>query len=495
MSVKGGEELKAGSETARGGWRRAAAWARSRSLELSLLLSLWFLYGCAINAANLEAFNLQQAGVEALAERGQFSLEGSTLRRFQIKVYRDGDKPFGDTFIYEGRQYAAKQPGQFMAGAAIYSVLRPLGLSYSTDYLLAAALVTFFTASLVTAAAALAVFCAARELIASPPARAWPLACALAYGLATTAFAYSGVAHHDQIATGYLMIAFCLAVQLARGRFEGRGAKALLLAACAGLLLGLAVTTSMLTAVLACVVGLYLVASCGRSALVPSLAGAAVGIAPLLIYNALAFGNPLLLANVAGGYTDTYLRLDLDDLPGKVSIYASNLTAYAPVFWAGLLGLAFFPRGARRERLVVVAVVAALSVQVLNIDSDGGCQYGPRYLLPGMPFACLGLAGFAHLRAGASRLAALVVVIPAASFSLFVNAVGAFCGAMYCTPEVFAPRHYISTLARGEWPALPLAAWLALPLAASAAWLARVAFKRGVTATEEKIELTSGSAL
>lgn len=482
MSGKVGDE--ANHARGRGAsWRRAARWARSRSLELSLLLSLWCLYGFAINAANLDAFNLQQAGVEALAERGQLSLEGSTLHRFRIKVYRDGDKPFGDTFHYSGRQYAAKQPGQFMAGAGVYSLLRLLGVSYSRDYLLAAALVTFFTASLVTAAAALAVFCAARELTGSPTARVWPLACALAYGLATTAFAYSGIAHHDQMASGYLALAFCLAVKLARGRVEGRGARAT--AVCAGLLLGLAVTTSMLTAGPACLVGLYLVVSGGRAAVAPALMGAVAGIAPLLVYNALAFGHPLLMANVAGGYTDTYLRLDLEDLPGKARLYASALNAYAPVFWAGLLGLAFFRRGAGRERLLVLGVVSVLAVQVLNIDSGGGCQYGPRYLLPAMPFVCLGLAGYARLDAVASRLAALVIIVPVALFSLFVNAVGAFHGAMYCTPEVFAPRHYLSALGRGEWPMLPLAAWLALPLAASAVWLVLAASRREAQAPEK----------
>jgi len=49
------------------------------------------------------------------------SLEGSETPQFKIKVYyyEDG-RPFGDTFMYNGRQYAAKQPGQFMAGAVVY---------------------------------------------------------------------------------------------------------------------------------------------------------------------------------------------------------------------------------------------------------------------------------------------------------------------------------------------------------------------------------------
>src|SRR6185437_11506594 len=46
-------------------------------LELSLFLFVWSVCGVAINSANLSAFNLQQAGIEAMVERKQFSLEGS----------------------------------------------------------------------------------------------------------------------------------------------------------------------------------------------------------------------------------------------------------------------------------------------------------------------------------------------------------------------------------------------------------------------------------
>ena len=136
---------------------------RLRLLELSLFLFVWSVYGVAINSANLNAFNLQQAGIEAMVERRQFSLEGSATPQFQIKVYYyDGGRPFGDTFMYNGRQYAAKQPGQFMAGAIVYFFLRLLGLSYLSNYTLTSALVSFFTSSLATAAAALAVFRIAR---------------------------------------------------------------------------------------------------------------------------------------------------------------------------------------------------------------------------------------------------------------------------------------------------------------------------------------------
>src|SRR5439155_27036693 len=82
--------------------------------SLFLFLSLWFIYGFLINSDNLKAFGLQQLGVEAIGERGHFYLEGSRSAQLQ---------PAGDTFSHGGHIYAAKQPGQFMAGAIAYFFL------------------------------------------------------------------------------------------------------------------------------------------------------------------------------------------------------------------------------------------------------------------------------------------------------------------------------------------------------------------------------------
>src|SRR5205823_13035463 len=125
-------------------------------LEWLLFLTLWLTYGVVINSRNLEAFGLQQAGVEAYVERRHLYLEGSSVERLHVQ-------PVVDAFLYEGHIYPAKQPGQFMAGACAYFPLHAAGLSYAADYLLTAALVTLLTASLVTAASAVAVFRLARE--------------------------------------------------------------------------------------------------------------------------------------------------------------------------------------------------------------------------------------------------------------------------------------------------------------------------------------------
>jgi hypothetical protein len=428
-----------------------------------LFLTLWLAYGVAVNTGNLEAFNLQHAGVEAYVERGQFHLGGSGLRRFQFE-------PVVDVFLYDGRLYAAKQPGQFMAGAAVYFLLRRLGLSYSGNYLLTAALVTFFTSSLVTAAAGLAVFRLARELTPGGPALFWPLLSALAYGLGSTAFAYSGVAWHDSLAAGYLTIALYLVVRLPRETSGGRGPA--VRAACAGLLLGLTLTTSMLPAPAALVLSLYFVGQ-RRWRLLPYFAlGGVAGLAPLLVHNAVSFGHPFLMPNVAGDYADTYPRLSSENFAGKVSFYARTTALHAPVFWLGLAGLALFPRGLRREQALVASMLVALAAYVLNIGADGTCQYGPRYLLPAMPLACLGLVGFGRLRGPAGATAAWAAVVCCAA-SFIINLIGAAHGAMLCDFRGWAAARLVSEALRGGARSYPLAPWLALPLAVCAAALAR----------------------
>ncbi|HUS11953.1 MAG TPA: hypothetical protein VMZ30_15920 [Pyrinomonadaceae bacterium] len=427
-------------------------------LELSLFLFVWSVYGVAINSANLKAFNLQQAGIEAMVERRQFSLEGSATPQFQIRVYYDGDKPFGDTFMYNGRQYAAKQPGQFMLGAVVYFFLRLFGLSYSAHYTLTSALVTFFTSSLVTAAATLAVFRVARLLTVSE-SLSWPLASAFLYGFGTTAFAYSGFAYHDTLASGYLVIAFYLVVLLARQQVSLRNAP--LVAAAAGVLLGATLTTSMLPFFMACVVGVYLVSR--SKVTLAALTGELVGLAPLFLYNARSFGNPLLNSYSAGGYPESFLSFNLHNSIEKTWLYISEVTLYDPIAWLGILALAFYPRAFRREVLVILGLFVAQMFQVLNIESHGGCHYGPRFLLPALPYAALGLAGFHYLRSKGTRRATIGVGLVGA-VSVVVNAVGALYGAMYCDVQVYAFWPGLAALQRGGLIDLRLARWLVIPV-------------------------------
>ena len=434
---------------------------RTHAVEISLLLCLWFAYGVTINSRNQFEFNLQQAGIEAIVERHHFYLEGSSTPRFQIKVYYDGERPFGDTFLYQGHQYAAKQPGQFMAGAIAYFFLHLFGLDYFHHYLLTAALVSFFTTSLVTALAAVAVFKTVKELTGNKE-MFWSLVCALIYGLGTIAFAYAGFAYHDCLASGYLAIAFYLAVLLARRRARAPSEK--LLAAGCGLLLGFTVTTSMLPLFMACVVGLYVVSLRRWNLIVPLLLGGVIGISPLLFYNWLSFGNPFLNSYTVGGYPESDFHLNLHNSSDKARLYLSEVSLYVPVAWLGVLGLAFFPRTLRREQFAVLGVLLASTIQVLNIESHGGCHYGPRFLLPAMPFMCAGLSGLSYLRPRFARSLTIAATILLGAISCFISAMGALFTAMYCDVGNYALWPALQNLRVLSLKDFPLAAWLALPL-------------------------------
>jgi len=448
--------VQADNRKARTLWQRLRGPSVAR-VEVVLFLFIWLAYGAAINSDNLVKFNLQQIGVDAIVERHQFYLEGSDVPELW---------PGGDVFFYQGHKYAAKQPGQFMAGAAVYWVLRGLGLRYQDNYLLTSALVTFFTTSLVLALSAVAVFRIARKLTQDTQSLFWPILTACVYALGTTVFAYSGIPHHDALATGYLVIAFYLIFDLPRGGWDGRGA--MIQSAGAGLLLGLAVTTSMLVFFMTIVCALYFL-WLRRWRLIPFfLVAVIIGLLPLLIYDARSFGDPFLLPNVAGAqlFADTFFHFSPKNFGDKLVWYSTMLFFYAPVFLAGLFGLSYFPRAFTRTPafLTLVGMLVVLSTYILNVQTGGDCQFGPRYLLPAMPFACLGIAGYSYLSTNGERRLASVIILLLGVISFVINLLGGVQGAMCCPDGRNALRDQMARLAEGNVNYFPLTPWLLAPL-------------------------------
>lgn len=422
-------------------------------------LSIWLLYGAMINSGNLREFNLQHTGIEAIVERGVFYLEGSKVKELVIGNV--------DNFEYRGHLYAAKQPGQFLIGAAAYFFLHALGFSYANNFLLTSALVTFLTASLIAALAVLVVFALARAFAPRPTTWLTPLLVAIGYAIGTTAFPYAGIEHHDVMATGFLITAFYLFFQSARAVDASHAAR---LAGLGGIFLGLVITTSMLPALTVAVIALYALSHWRWQSIAWMIGGVFVGLSPLFVYDTINFGNPLLLPNLVGDYSDTFFYLDAENFLAKAQFYVTFLVQYTPLALAGLVGFIFLPRTFRREQIFILAAIAAQATYIFNIDTVGHCQFGPRYLLPTMPFLALGLIGFAYIQPRVIRIVIGFLIGAVGLISIGFNFLGATFGAMYCDIQWYAVPYYWKLLQRGNLPIFPLW-WLVIPLVACVIFL------------------------
>lgn len=413
-------------------------------------MALWLSYGMFINAKNVTDFG--QSTVESIVDQHKFSVEA--LPNWPVN---------GDSFGYQGRTYMNKQPGQAMVCAVVYAHLKMLGFSYAWDRVITGGLVIFFSASLLLAVAGVALFRLARDLDGGRSTM-WPLGVALIFGWGTTAFAYSGIAHHDIIALSFLVIAFYLIFRIGNDPQAGRDR---IRALVGGLLLGLTLTTSMTLFFMAAVIGLYFL-SLGRWKLLPSvLIGGFIGVIPMLFYNAVCFGNPFTLPMtlfIDAPDNNVFFSFDWTNFLDKLHVYFAFTNWYTPVLWFGVIGLVVLAFKRWREALTITAAIAVLVFYVTNIRSLGTCNYGPRYMLPMMPFASLGIIGLHRLPIILNVLAACAVVYVGIQ-SVAINLVGAMGGAMYCNIATYAYPDYVAHMKNGEFQQFLLMPWL-LPFAA-----------------------------
>ncbi|HET6372359.1 MAG TPA: glycosyltransferase family 39 protein [Candidatus Polarisedimenticolia bacterium] len=412
-----------------------------------LFLVLWLVYGATITKYDLYDFTLQHAVVEALVERGTFQVGGSAN-----PLLRDA----GDKFEFEGKWLPAKQPGQFVAGAVVYAACRLFGITYAQNYLLAASLVTWLSASLLSALAGAFVFKLASEIwgFRRPAA----LFSALCYGLATNSLPYSGIAHHDVIAISYFILALYLierAIQARPGERDHLGLPA-------GLLLGLTLFTSMLPAVVVVALIAYVMLTRRAALILRAFLGLLAGLLPLAVYNTHYFGNPLMQANMAGDYSDTIVSVDpvrfLDHLNVYFGVGDVSVLKYMPIVMVGLAGVCLFPRRLQRQQVLLASAAALHLMYVLNIPAIGYCQYGPRFLLPMTAVAMMGLAPWIEWLS--SRRVAPVLAwgtSALAAYSFVVNLTGAIVGTMYCETRQFAFPVYLRMPLGPEMDTYPLA--------------------------------------
>lgn len=326
----------------------------------------------------------------------------------------------GDYAYYQKHFYSDKAPGTAFLGIPVYAAFKVLGgralvdalaarfansaflstlysdgrgLRNESIYFFAAlAVVTFFTSIIPSALLGMVLFKFALEWANSTRVA---LLTALAYGLATPAFAYANNLYGHQLSAFLLLTAFYLAYRAAQR------VRPLLYAGISGLLLGTALITEYPTALIVAAIGLYALYRWRNVKMI--VLACAAGLPPLLLamaYNYAIFATPLPV-----GYLYSPLYSDLHRT-GLVSLTYPKLDVIfqlafglqrglfliSPYLLVSLLGLVRFARERASRAEFFVVLWASVSFWLFNSSSamwQGGFGVGPRYLLPMLPFLAL----------------------------------------------------------------------------------------------------------
>ena len=335
--------------------------------------------------------------------------------------------------------YSDKPPGLSLLAvpgiAATRAILSANGGSYDpTDRETLHKLITvaaFSTVCLFSALAVALLYLFALRLGAGETAALFASA-TLAF--ATPFFAWSSTFFAHPLSGSLLLIAAAIVGWNERARRE----EALWRGVATGLVLGYLMVVDLTTAPAASLIGLWaLVRSEDRVREFAGLAlGGIVGIAPLLIYNYLAFGNPLKLgySQVVGfvGMKGGLFGLSMPDpwVAGELLFGRfRGLLPLSPVLLLVPFGLWRMWQEPRLRGIAMVIAGTMLCFLLINASYyywDGGGSTGPRHLVAMLPLAALALAF-----AWPPRVSQQVVVVLLLAGSLFLSWVVA-------TVEVFA---------------------------------------------------------
>jgi hypothetical protein len=315
----------------------------------------------------------------------------------------------GDKAVHNGHVYSDKAPGLAFLSVPFVAAARPMARlagvepeSYPGIALLSY-LATVMTSALSTALAAWCLFVIARKWGVSDEGAAFA---AIGFALATPVWTSATLFIGHGLSAACLVFAFTAAIYLrdsttvARDRWLGLAV---------GLGGGWATVTEFPAAVPAGLIAILAVIESGHAGrrrvagMVMALSLGALGCAAvLMVYHGVAFGSAFHV-----GYLDEEqfagMKQGLFGLtyPHADRVYAilfgeyRGLLPLAPVLAVAPLGLAMLARDRRRRAAALTAALITAFYVVLNASYvywEGGWSYGPRHVIPGVPFLALGLA-------------------------------------------------------------------------------------------------------
>ena len=399
-----------------------------KSKEFFLLFfCAWVFFGLTTNESDLTEYTLSQLGVRAVTEYHTFSLAVKKLPVFDTGY---------DRFYYKGKILAAKQPGLFVLGSVPYFIMSRFGITYENHYLLASFLVTFFTSSLFSALGVAFLYLFLTSLWGVSRLNAYFTS--IVYGAATTILPYSGVAHHDTVAVALIFIAFYL---IERNNYFYQNQNKVL-STLSGFLLGVTLFISMLPVFVVLVLLVYILFSKNWKCILFSGIGFLIGIFPLAVYNTYYLGSPAGQAYFEAGYKDAHaikfnnIWTVLHHIHYYFGLGWLSIHMYMPVAVVSALGLFCMGPKLNKYKILISFIIVTHSFLLVNMETFGHCQYGPRYLIPIIPFMMLGLPFLIDWSkaAGLGKWILLMVMFTAV-YSFGINLLGSVYGTMYCGYE------------------------------------------------------------
>lgn len=371
-----------------------------------------------------------------------------------------------DKSYFDGHYYADKPPGVSMLAVPVVMATRAAldGMGLSSDPADPAALETYIRVAAIVvialpaALAVLLVYLLALRLRVGQGAATFA-ACALAVG--TPYFGWSSTLFAHSLSGAILIGALALSVLTRPARW---------VAPLAGLLLGFLLVVDITAAPAGALVGLFILVRSERrvQTCVGLAIGGLAGLAPLLVYNQLAFASPFRMgySQVQGfaGMQQGFFGIGLPQptVLGELLFgHFRGLLPLAPVLLLVPIGLWSMVRFAPTRAVAIVITGVVLSFLLINAGYyywDGGSSTGPRHLVAALPLACLALA-FAWPPGWPARVVALLLLL----VSLFVSLVVASVDPM--SPPWFEQPFFGYLL-----PGFLQGGWMAATLAAAPIW-------------------------
>jgi hypothetical protein len=320
----------------------------------------------------------------ALAQQGRLDLPSGILPPVETILADSADTQIPYTLVGQGgRTYSKYGLGQSLAALPLY--LLGMAWRYVTGIVYAPRSAALLLNCLLTAGTAGLLVTLARNLGYSTRTG---MLLALAYALCSPAWVYTHTFFSEPLATLCLTGAALSAIRFA----QGGNVRWLVLS---GGALGFALLTRLDAVAALPAFGLYLALvwnaqdhpfSAILRQIAATLLGFSLGVGLMLLHNLVRFGSPLDFGYHTANWQTPFLRglYGLTISPGKGILW------YAPAIVLGLFGLRPFSRRWPHETVLCAGVPTGyLVLHSPYTYWAGGWCWGPRFILPALPFLLL----------------------------------------------------------------------------------------------------------